>query len=148
MKNKKITIASFLLAIVLAVSCAEEKKEETSPITVVQQPINPNGDSELALLMREMFEEAQLLKEQIENGEPIEININHAEILTANATEPEKVASPEYKVFADAYLQSIINLQSATTKEVDSLYGTMVVNCMACHQVICPGPMAKIKKLQ
>jgi|GEM_PF-4973254 len=60
-----------LLVVSCILSCSDGKKEATISKEVVQQPINPNGDSELALLMREMFDEAQLIKEQIANGEPL-----------------------------------------------------------------------------
>lgn len=148
MKKRLKIVASILVIFMIAVSCAEGKKESSSSENQVQQPINPNGDSELALLMRDMFDEAQLIKEQIAKGEPIEIKLDHEKILTAHATEPEKAASPEYKAFADLYLKSIKNLQSAETDKLSSKYNNMVVNCMSCHKAMCPGPIVKIKKLQ
>ena len=143
---KATTIILFIATIL--VSCGEGNKEEALGENGVQQPINPNGDTELALLMRAMFEEAQAIKTQIDNGEPITIHLEHEKILTAEATEPEKASSPEYKAFAGSYLQSIQELQAADSNELSSAYNTMVVNCMTCHKSLCPGPMVKIKKLQ
>lgn len=148
MKNNIKLLLSFLSVFIIFTSCGEDQKESSAPITVVQQPINPNGDTELALLMRAMFEEAQTIKTQIDQGEPITVTLNHEDILTAEATEPEKAASAAYKAFADTYLQSIKNLQTAAPNEKLGAYENMVVNCMACHTAICPGPMVKIKKLQ
>ncbi|WP_228851764.1 hypothetical protein [Aegicerativicinus sediminis] len=148
MKINLKVLTCFLLIFTVVVSCSEKKKESLVGENQIQQPINPNGDSELALLMRQMYDEAQLIKEQINKGEPIEINLNHEKILTAHATQPEKAASEEYRAFANLYLQSIKNLQSANANEVANIYDNMVVSCMTCHKVLCPGPMVKIKQLQ
>ncbi|MCB0839161.1 MAG: hypothetical protein KDD99_20960, partial [Bacteroidetes bacterium] len=64
------------------------------------------------------------------------------------ATEPEKAASDEFKAFANGYLESVKNMQSASPTEMVSLYDNMVENCMSCHRAICPGPLTRIKKLQ
>jgi len=114
----------------------------------VQSQINPNGDSELALLMRDMYNEAERLKTQVENGEEVSISLDHERILTAHATEPDKAASPEYKAFAKSYLQSLESLQAANASQLQSQFDNVVANCMACHQSLCPGPMVRIKKLQ
>ena len=139
MNNQFKIIASLLLLFALLVSCNQGKQ---------QSPINPNGDSELALLMREMYDEAERIKQQIENGEPVEINLDHESILTAHATEPDKVASEQYKAFAKSYIQSIKNLESAEPEQLVSLYDHVVNNCMVCHRALCPGPVVRIKKLQ
>lgn len=143
---KVITYSLLILTVVS--SCTEKKKEESTKDNHVQQSVNPNGDGELAVLMRQMFDEAETIKEKIANGEPIELYLDHEKMLTALATEPEKAASAEYNTFAALYLQSIKNLESAKISEVDSLYNTMVVSCLNCHKVLCPGPLVKIKKLQ
>jgi hypothetical protein len=148
MKTELRTIAGLLLVFTLAVSCAEKKQEPSAGEEQVQKPLNPNGDSELALLMREMFDEAQLIKTQIDNGDPVEVNVEHEKILTAHATEPEKAASEEYRAFAGLYLKSIESLRSANAEEAGAIYSNVVVNCMACHKELCPGPVVKIKKLQ
>lgn len=148
MKNKLKILAYSLVVLITSTSCAEKQKEQSTGENKIQQSVNPNGDSELAILMREMFDEAKSIKQQIANGKPVELSIDHEKMLTAHATEPEKAASAQYKMFADLYLQSIKNLESAKTNEVDSLYNTMVVSCLNCHKALCPGPLVKIKKLQ
>ena len=110
-------------------------------------PLNPNGDSELALLMRAMFDDALLMKQQIEQGEQPRPGLDYQKILTAKATEPEKAASDAYKVHALSYLQTIKALQQADVAQAASLYSNMVNSCMGCHQAICPGPTVRIKKL-
>ena len=95
-----------------------------------------------------MFDEAQQIKQQIANNEPITINLDHEKILTAHATEPEKAASAKYKAFANAYLQSMKSLKTANPSELVDVYDNLVANCMGCHKALCPGPIVKIKKLQ
>jgi len=141
-------VFGLLVLFVLGVACSEEKTETPEVDKLIQQPINPNGDSELALLMRAMEEEVKRIKEQVAKGEPITITLNHEEILTAHATEPKKAASPEYKAFAAAYLQAIEALKTATPGQSTSIYDQMINSCMSCHQAVCPGPMMRIKKLQ
>ena len=148
MKNKLNILTYSLVILITATSCTEKNKEQTTSENKIQQSVNPNGDSELAILMREMFDEAESIKQQITNGRPVKLNIDHEKMLTAHATEPEKTASGQYKVFADLYLQSIKNLESAKAKQMDSLYNTMVVSCLNCHKALCPGPLVRIKKLQ
>jgi hypothetical protein len=148
MKNMLKVTKYFLIIFAITVACTEEKKACATGEDQVQQPINPNGDSELALLMRAMFEEAQLIKQQIKNGEPITVKLDHEKILTAHATEPEKAASDTYKAFAELYLQNIKSLQSAEPQQVVNIYDNVVQSCMSCHQSLCPGPIVKIKKLQ
>ena len=148
MQNILKIITSLFFLFTLAVSCSEEEKDCSNVDNRIQQPINPNGDSELALLMRAMFDEAEQIKQQIANGEPIKLNINHEKILTAHATEPKKAASAEYQAFANVYLQTIKNLQTASPTQIGNLYDNMVDNCMTCHKALCPGPMVRIKKLR
>lgn len=137
-----------LLVFVLGIACSEEQAEAPPTKPGVQQVINPNGDSELALLMRAMYDEARRIKKQVANGEPITITLDHEAILTAHATEPDKAASETFKTFASTYLQSIEALQIAPPERRVDIYDQMVSSCMGCHQMLCPGPMARIRHLQ
>ena len=141
-------ITCLLLLFTMGVSCSHEEKECSKIDNHAQQSINPNGDSELALLMRAMFDEAQQIKRQIADKEPITFTINYEKILTAHATEPEKAASAEYRAFAKIYLQTMKTLQTADPTHVVTLYENMVDNCMTCHKALCPGPIVRIKKLR
>lgn len=130
-----------LLLIGYLLSCHTQDKKAAAA------PLNPNGDSELALLMRAMFDDALLMKQQIEQGEQPRPALDYQKILTAEATEPEKAASDTYKVHALSYLQTIKALQGADAPQAASLYKNMVNSCMGCHQALCPGPTVRIKKL-
>jgi|AntRauTorckE5430_2_1112549.scaffolds.fasta_scaffold09261_5 hypothetical protein len=64
----------------LAAACSEEKPEQpafsSDNVQIVKAPINPNGDSELALLMPAMYEEADRMNKAIERGEQPEITLD------------------------------------------------------------------------
>ena len=142
------TILSLTLLFILGVACSEEQPESPQVEAGIQQPINPNGDSELALLMRAMYDEARQIKKQLANGEPVTITLDHEAILTAHATEPDKAASETFKSFAKTYLQAIEELKIAPPERRVNIYDQMVATCMGCHQMLCPGPMARIRHLQ
>jgi hypothetical protein len=129
-------------------SCGQGDKCCSSGKKVNIQPINPNGDSELALFMRSMFDDLAAMKEQVANGDSVLIELDHEKILSAHATEPEKANSPEYKAFADGYLNIIDALNSAEASERVVLYENLIENCISCHQVLCPGPIVKINRLK
>jgi len=147
MKKTFLSLCFFISIILLTQSCQETPKTETSAKKESQQSLNPNGDSELAVLMRQMFEEAEKVKEQIKKGEEPKIELDHAKILSAHATEPEKVATQEFKDFAKMYLANIEQLKKANKDNVEMVFESLVQSCMSCHAELCPGPMVRIKKL-
>lgn len=121
----------------------------TASVSCDEKPqiINPNGDSELALLMREMHTDGMKTKQQLLDGKTPEIEVKYEKLFTAKATEPKKVASPEYAAYATIYETAVKNfLERSGNAQIDS-YKTMVDACMNCHQQICPGPMVKIKRM-
>ena len=141
---KKLLVSSLILCIFTILSCINNTEECSTPVV---EPINPNGDSELALLMREMFDDGMRMKAQIENGKKPEVLKKFEAIHTAEATEPEKAASDQYKVFADSYLAMMEALQNSSEEEATMLYKGMVETCMNCHRSMCPGPIVRIKKM-
>lgn len=148
-KNAPAALFAVMAALTLSLGCADEVPAEAPlDIPAVKWHPNPNGDSELALLMRDMYEEALRVKYELAAGRPATLNIDHEAILTAHATEPEKAASAEYKAFARGYLATIDNLRKANAGEIAPLYDQLVGSCMGCHEALCPGPIARIKKLQ
>ena len=68
----KILFTFFSVALLIfGLSCSEPEQETVKEII---HTTNPNGDSELALLMREMFEDGMRIKEQIMKGEEPEVS--------------------------------------------------------------------------
>lgn len=124
----------------LLLSCSGEHKKVEMGI------LHPNNDSELTLLMREMYDYFEAVKMDIQNDEIPENIRTFAEIHSAVATEPSKSESELYKAMSTVYLESAKRLGESRT-DVKKRFNIMIDNCMNCHKQMCPGPMVKIKKL-
>jgi len=111
------------------------------------KPINPNGDSELALLMRDMHENGMIVKQQLLAGQNPELTIDCEKLFTAKPTEPDKVADPRYAGYAKAYESAVKSFRQEFNSDRAGTYQTMVDACMNCHKEVCPGPMVKIKRM-
>lgn len=110
--------------------------------------VSTQKSSELAELMRALYDDAEGMKAHIAQGTPVISEVDFHAILTAEATEPDKAASAEYRVFSEAFFLAVENLQSSTSESADSLFLSMVTSCENCHRALCPGPLKKIKKLR
>lgn len=141
---KIIAVFSGLLLVFCFLACSDT---EPSKPSLAPSQVNPNGDSELALLMRAMFDDGMRIKQQIKEGKTPQIAHTFEDIYTAQATEPEKVATKEYKLYADAYRNMLDQLKNAKAQEIPILYEGLVESCMNCHRAMCPGPMRRIKHM-
>lgn len=137
MKIQLQTAIGIITIILLMGSCDQSKNV----------PLNPNGDSELAILMREMYEDGLKMKKQLQFGGKPSPSIDHSKMLTAEPTEPEKVASEEYIGYTSSYLNVISSMRSVENVNAAKLFTEMVDLCKSCHQSLCPGPIVKIEKL-
>lgn len=125
----------------IAVSCTHESRPEKE-----KDPVNPNGDSELAVTMREMMAFSKQLKTEIENNEaltPYPESIR--KILTAKETEGMIKDRSVYTGFASHYLSSLDSVY--TGGQVTEHFNGMVNSCVSCHSNYCQGPIPAIKKL-
>jgi RNase P subunit RPR2 len=113
-----------------------------------KKSLNPNGDSELAILMRQMFDETMKMKEAQEKGEKYKPALDLQDILKAHPTEEGKNETPEYRAYAQQYLQVMEQYAQAKDHRIESGYQAVVDNCKACHSAICPGPLMKIRHLE
>ncbi|MDB4678239.1 hypothetical protein OAE93_00760 [bacterium] len=129
----------FLLVVAVCIGCEQKPKTKTN------RPINPNGDSELALLMRNMFSESDSLKQLVVTGKPLSGLKRFEDIHTAIATDPT-VRGPVFDAFSAAYIIAIKELESSDSASVLK-FNNMVTQCMNCHSEFCPGPRKKIKQL-
>jgi hypothetical protein len=151
MKSKlmNILLGCCLASLFFACSSNEPKaKKEESCTTENIAKVNPNGDSELALLMRKMYVDADSLKQVIANNDGTISNefIEELEhVHSAIPTDPN-VKTPEFKAFNELLIQQAKNLQLTTENRVEG-FNQLVNRCLDCHNSFCPGPMKKIKKL-
>lgn len=140
----KLKITAVVAAAILVLSCSTEKQ---TPAATDGNYVNPNGSSELAVLMNDLFREAEIAKQKIAAGEKHKWKVDAKKILTAAATEPEKVASAEYKAFAASYIESVKRLKNCSPAEAPERFKMMATACMNCHNALCPGPRKRIQKL-
>jgi len=136
---KKSNLFISAVAIITLMSC--DRKECSKP------PLNPNGDSELALLMRSMFDDGMKFKTAVENNKEYKLTFDADKLLTAMATEPEKVQTQEYKAYAQQMINIVNAQKTAGLGQQSEIYQDFVQNCTACHQQLCPGPLVKIERL-
>ena len=135
----KACITASFLSLILLIACKSDEPKRPQ--------LNPNGDSELAILMRDMFDEGMLVKQSVINGEYPMMKLEYHHINTATPTEEGKNATIEYQLFAKAYEASIERFKNASEADRPAAYQNMVDNCMSCHAKVCQGPMVRIKKM-
>ena len=140
---KLLLTSTILLLVYFMLACTSINNKDQSE----KPPLNPNGDSELALLMRDMFDDGMRMKQEILDGKKPKVLKKFEAIHTAEATEPEKAESDAFKIMADVYLASLKDLKNASKEERYERYQNVVQSCMSCHQAMCPGPIVKIKKM-
>lgn len=111
-------------------------------------PLNPNGDSELALLMRMMNDSTASIKEYVKQGKlPDKFPEAFLKIHTATPTDLS-VKTEEFEVFAASYVEGLKQLYNSSPSELEINYNSLVQRCINCHQSSCPGPIKAIKKLK
>lgn len=106
----------------------------------------PNDDSELALLMRDMDKDMQLLKKAIVTKTELPRLLKKFKAIhVANPTDDE-VKTPQFTALAELLLVNTKKVYKTT--QTSKAYNLLVNNCIACHQSYCPGPVVRIKKLK
>lgn len=134
----KYFILSFLFAFIIIQGCSNDGKSKI---------FNPNGDSELALLMREMYDDGMITKQQLLDGKKPEVRVKFHQIQTAQPTPPLEIDVASFQSLATAYESSVQTFLDAEPADRVDTYHNMVNACMNCHQQVCPGPTRKIKHL-
>ena len=109
--------------------------------------VNPNGASELSILMREMQKYTNQAKADLKSGKtPAAYPISFDKVHTAKISEGMS-KSDYYKPFSDLYIMSVKNYASSTPENRVETYNNMVSACLACHSQHCPGPVPVIRKM-
>jgi hypothetical protein len=109
--------------------------------------VNPNGSSELAILMRKMHEHAlQARTDVLNNKIPKTYPKEFEKIYTAIPTTPT-TKNQYYNHYADLYMAALKNFVRSNRKNLKENYNNLVSACVVCHTTHCPGPMTLIEKL-
>ncbi len=105
---------------------------------------DPIKTSELAKLMRYMYDETARIKPLIASSKRIgSFPKKFASVHTATPTDPAE-HNETFKIFADNYLNAT---QTLYAKPSTASYNLVVQSCLNCHQTHCLGPLSRIKAL-
>lgn len=139
-----------MLVIAAAVGCQNatpSEADETAVTNAVEEAPKLYEPSELAQLMRKMYEDNQDLKSMVERGEvPQSFPEDFYTIHSAVATNPNDI-NDTYKALAQTYIESMERIVNSDPGSVKENFNNMVTTCISCHQIFCQGPIPKIKKL-
>jgi hypothetical protein len=142
LKNLRLVIILTLLVVFVS-SCGDENGCEAEKTNV----INPNGDSELAILMREMVKHAQDSKDSISiNAELPEYPEKFSGIFFAKKIDPN-IDKQMFDGLAQVYLNNLKFFQKSEPINRRSSYNNLIRSCEGCHQNFCSGPLKRINKL-
>lgn len=129
----------YFIPLILLLNCSTEETSEKKVI------IDPNPTSEMAQLMRDMTNELASIRERLINEEDLDQNLlNFALIHEQEVTDPS-FQKPHIQPMSEAYAYAVETFNENPTK---SNYSAIINNCLSCHQLSCPGPVVRIKKLK
>lgn len=152
LKNKTTVFAIITTIVVLLENCsnntAKVEEKEADKKENCAKPLNPNGDSELALLMRNMMSSSKNLKQLIEQGNiPKEFPEEFKKIHTAQPTDSD-TKKESFDGFASNYIANLQNLYNSPKEDLKKNYNAVVAACVSCHSEHCPGPLKAINQLK
>lgn len=108
---------------------------------------NPNGSSELALLMREMQSYTHRAKAHLNTDTVPETYPQAFDKLHSATVTPGISKNEFFNTFADVYLKSVKDYSGSSAGNRTETYNAMVSACLSCHAEHCPGPVPVIKKM-
>ena len=144
-------VFAFVIIVSLAIfSCGENKEtvsEDSAKKCAMPSSVNPNGDSELALLMREMADWTDSCKAAITSGREVHAAPANLKTLhTAKRTDPN-IDEKIFSSMASLYQSRVTDFQTATDANRVQLFNAMVQGCISCHENFCHGPLVRINKM-
>jgi hypothetical protein len=145
--NWKMILVGCIFASLFFACSGEQQEVKIECEEPAVSSINPNGDSELALLMRKMFLDADSIKQLITTQEGViadEFIAELEKVHTATPTDAD-VKTPEFKAYNDLLINEAKALKDADNK-IEG-FNNLVKRCIDCHKVYCPGPIVRINKL-
>ena len=105
---------------------------------------DPNETSEMALMMRQLYDDMLVLKKELELGNTIkEKQVSFAPIHLHTPTDSSFI-KPGFMERSAAFSRTA-QLFNADPNE--GTYRAVVMGCVTCHQALCPGPLVRIDNL-
>ncbi len=146
---RKILIVGCLAGASFFIGC--NQPAETKATNEENKELQMYEESELAALMRQMYETNLELKKKLENGEmppsfPEDFYTLHDAVATKGMITDQNRNT--FEALADQYKDDLKAIENALTPtQAKIAYNEMVMTCASCHQVYCQGPLPKIKRL-
>ena len=109
-----------------------------SPGHLIPSKRNPNGDSELAVLMRQFVDDLREARTLLEAKQPVrKLHATHRKMRCAWPTRPEE-RNERYDSLAQGYLAAVRAFDAAPQQ---ANYNAIIQGCIACHSTSCGGPL-------
>lgn len=122
-----------------------DPKKPGSPGNLIKSERNPNGDSELAVLMRLFVDGLRDTRLLLEAKEPVKPLLPvHRSMRCAWPTVPSE-RDAGFDARAQSYLSLVRHFDESPSK---GNYNAIISNCIACHQVSCGGVIEFIESLR
>jgi hypothetical protein len=116
-----------------------------SPGNLVKSSRNPNGDSELSVLMRQFVDDLREVRPMLEAGQKVKALLPvHRKMRCAWPTKPEE-RNQQFDLRAQAYLGAVAAFDQTPGKDT---YNAIIAGCIACHSVSCGGPLEFIGEMR
>lgn len=108
--------------------------------------MDPNQTKPMALMMRTMVKNAQIMRDQIQKGEVLDsLKYPFIKFYLVEPTDPS-VLGPVFFENARLFQQAYLDLFRHPQKQKE-YYNLMVGKCINCHESYCTGPLKRIRKL-
>lgn len=144
---RKILIAGGLCLASFFIAC--QQNDPTTKEAKTEKVYEMNEASELAILMREMYEDNLEIRDSIKNGFiPSGFPEAFYKIHTAQASKV-KDQKETFDALAKQYIANLEKMAEAeSNQEATKLYNGVINTCASCHQIYCQGPLPKIRKMR
>lgn len=144
-----LALAGVLAVFAAGVACSGRQPEAkaTPPAHVQIVKGEPPAASELALLMREMTAFTDSTGKRLIAGEDLLPFPEQFKALKTAGATPGMVEHSTFDPYADAWLHHLNALYTGPAEERADVFNTLVNTCAGCHGQMCPGPLARIRKL-
>lgn len=119
-----------------------------SPGHLIATARNPNGQSELAALMRTMQADLQAARAAIGRGERVGAMLaRHRKI---RCSWPTQAADRDqtFDVSAQGYLRAIERLEASPPAAAAAAFDGVLDTCRTCHERVCSGALAAVEALR
>ena len=128
-----------IIGVILLFAACQQKEAK-----VTQTIIDPNNTSEMALLMRDMFSQLEIVKQKILLGEDISQEQFNFDFIHKQTPTDESFLKEGLESMSNAYAYSV---EAFNTQPSSKTFSTIVTNCTSCHTMLCPGPLERIDNL-